>query len=266
MVRAPCTSLWWVDSVAAAGVHFSDAKGPENLRIYAIGDVHGRLDLLLKMYDAIIRDRAEHASADWRIIHLGDYVDRGADSRGVIDFLIRATGQESRVIALAGNHDIGFLDFLAAPEPAGLFAHNGGGETARSYGVRIDFSDPVGFRAQAEALRKAVPEAHRTFLQGLKFSCAFGDFFFCHAGIRPGIALDSQVPGDLVWIREAFLDFQGLHPKVIVHGHTPSREPEIRANRVNVDTGAFRSGVLSALVVEGDDKQILRVSGWGGLG
>ena len=104
------------------------------------------------------------------------------------------------------------------------------------------------------------------FLRALKFSCAFGDFFFCHAGIRPGIALESQVPADLVWIREAFLDFQGLHPKVIVHGHTPSREPEIRANRVNVDTGAFRSGVLSALVVEGDDKQILRVSGWGGLG
>ena len=250
----------------AAGVHFSDAKGPDGLRLYAIGDVHGRLDLLLKMYDAIIRDRGEHPEADWRIIHLGDYVDRGADSKGVIDFLIRATERESRVIALAGNHDIGFVDFLAAPDPNGIFANNGGRETALSYGVRIDFSDRAGFRAQAEALRQAVPAAHRAFLEGLGFSCPFGDFFFCHAGIRPGIPLDRQEVSDLIWIREAFLNFVGLHPKVIVHGHTPCREPEIRANRVNVDTGAFRSGVLSALVIEGSDKHIMRVSGWGGLG
>jgi len=249
----------------AAGIHFSDAKGPDGLRLYAVGDVHGRLDLLLKMYDAIIRDRAEHPEADWRIIHLGDYVDRGADSKGVIDFLIRATDQDSRVIALAGNHDVGFLDFLAAPDPNGLFAHNGGRETALSYGVHIDFTDR-GFRTQAEALQQAVPAAHRTFLSGLGFSSAFGDFFFCHAGIRPGIPLDRQEVSDLIWIREAFLNFAGLHPKVVVHGHTPAREPEIRANRVNVDTGAFRSGVLSALVIEGSDKHILRVSGWGGLG
>ena len=250
----------------APGVHFSDAKGPDGLRIYAIGDVHGRLDLLLKMYDAIIRDRAGHSSADWRIVHLGDYVDRGPDSKGVIDFLIRASDQDSRVITLAGNHDVGFLDFLAAPDPNGLFAHNGGRETALSYGVRIDFSDRAGFRAQAEALRQAVPDAHRAFLDGLQFSCGFGDFFFCHAGIRPDLPLENQDPNDLIWIREAFLNFADLHPKVVVHGHTPAREPEIRANRVNVDTGAFRSGVLSALVVEGSDKHIMRVAGWAGLG
>jgi serine/threonine protein phosphatase 1 len=195
------------------------------------------------MYDAIIRDRAEHPQIDWRIIHLGDYVDRGADSKGVIDFLIRATERESRVIALAGNHDIGFLDFLAAPDPDGIFANNGGRETALSYGVRIDFSDRAGFRAQAEALRQTVPPAHRAFLEGLGFSCSFGDFFFCHAGIRPGIPLDRQEVSDLIWIREAFLNFAGLHPKVVVHGHTPAREPEIRANRVNVDTGAVGRAV-----------------------
>lgn len=249
----------------AAGVHFQDAKGPPDLRIYAIGDIHGRLDLLLKMYDAIIEHRDRQPVADWRIIHLGDYVDRGSDSKGVIDFLIRATEQEARVIALAGNHDVGFLDFLAAPNPEELFAHNGGRETALSYGVRIDFSDRAAFPAQAEALREAVPEAHRDFLRGLKFSCEFGDFFFCHAGIRPRIPLDSQDPNDLIWIREAFLKFEGLHPKIIVHGHTPSPEADVRANRVNVDTGAFRSGVLTALVVEGGDKHIMRVAGWGGL-
>jgi serine/threonine protein phosphatase 1 len=249
-----------------AGVHFLDAKGPADLRIYAIGDVHGRLDLLLKMYDAIIEHRDRKPVADWRIIHLGDYVDRGADSKGVIDFLIRATEQDSRVIALAGNHDVGFLDFLAEPALDGLFAHNGGRETALSYGVRIDLSDRAGLRAQAQSLREAVPEAHRAFLQGLKFSCAFGDFFFCHAGIRPRVPLDSQDPSDLIWIREVFLNFEDLHPKIVVHGHTPTPEPDIRANRANVDTGAFRTGVLSALVVEGGDKHIMKVAGWAGLG
>ena len=131
---------------------------------------------------------------------------------------------------------------------------------------RIDFSDRAGLRPRRNALREAVPEAHRAFLQGLKFSCAFGDFFFCHAGIRPGVPLDSQDPSDLIWIREVFLNFADLHPKIVVHGHTPSPEPEIRANRVNVDTGAFRSGVLSALVVEGGDKHIMKVAGWAGLG
>ena len=248
------------------GIHYLDARGPENTVLYAIGDVHGRLDLLLKMYDAIIEHRDRKPVADWRIIHLGDYVDRGADSKGVIDFLIRATSQESRVIALAGNHDVGFLDFLAEPARDGLFAHNGGRETALSYGVRIDFSDRVGFLAQAQSLREAVPEAHRAFLRGLKFSCAFGDFFFCHAGIMPGVALEDQEPRDLIWIRERVLNYPQLHPKIIVHGHTPSVEPEVLANRVNVDTGAFRSGVLSALVVEGADKHIIKVAGWAGLG
>jgi len=228
--------------------------------------VHGRLDLLLKMYDAIIEHRDRNPVADWRIIHLGDYVDRGAESKGVIDFLIRATDQESRVITLAGNHDVGFLDFLARPDPEGLFARNGGGETALSYGVRIDFSDPAALPAQAQALREAVPEAHRAFIQRLKFSCEFGDFFFCHAGIRPRIPLDSQDPNDLIWIRDAFLKFKGLHPKIIVHGHTPWPEVDIRANRVNVDTGAFRTGMLTALVVEGGDKHVMQVAGWGGLG
>jgi serine/threonine protein phosphatase 1 len=266
MARAHCTSSWSVASVPVSGVHFLDAKGPDDLRIYAIGDVHGRLDLLLKMHDAIIEHRARRPAADWRIIHLGDYVDRGADSKGVLDFLIRATDRDARVIALAGNHDVGFLDFLAEPVPDGLFAHNGGRETALSYGVRIDFSDRAALPAQARALRDAVPERHRAFLQGLKFSLEFGDFFFCHAGIRPGVPLDRQEPSDLIWIREVFLNFNGLHPKVIVHGHTPSPEPAVLANRVNVDTGAFRSGMLSALVVEGGDKHIIKVTGWAGLG
>jgi serine/threonine protein phosphatase 1 len=247
--------------MAAAGVHFLDAKGPDNLRIYAIGDVHGRLDLLRKMHAAIAEDRARRPIAACRIIHLGDYVDRGDDSRGVIELLIETVGRDSDVAALAGNHDLGFVEFLTRPRADGLFANYGGRETALSYGVGIDFSDPERFAAGTEALRMAVPEAHRTFLLRLKFSLVLGDFFFCHAGIRPGVPLDRQEPEDLIWIRDSFLNFAGLHPKIVVHGHTPSPEPDIMANRVNVDTGAFRTGVLSALVIEGTDKQIMQVVG-----
>ena len=213
------------------------------------------------MHAAIAEHRAKNPIAAWRIIHLGDYVDRGDNSRGVIDLLIETCRRDRAVVTLAGNHDLGFLEFLARPRPDGLFANYGGRETALSYGVEIDFSNHDGFAAGAEALQIAVPDAHRTFLHGLKFSLVLGDFFFCHAGIRPGVPLDRQEPEDLIWIRDSFLNFAGLHPKVVVHGHTPSPEPEVMANRVNVDTGAFRSGVLSALVIEGADKQIMQVAG-----
>lgn len=241
------------------GIHFKDARAPDGLRIYAIGDVHGRLDLLVRMHEAIAAHLEDHAVEDWRIIHLGDHVDRGPDSAGVLDFLIAAQARDPRILSLAGNHDIAFLDFLADPQPNGLFANYGGRETAHSYGVAMDFGDPVIFRAQSEALRRAVPEAHRSFIEGLRFSASFGDFFFCHAGIQPEVPLDMQQPADLIWIRQKFLKYEGLHPKVIVHGHTPSPEPEVRANRVNIDTGAFASGTLTALVIEGSDKQIMQM-------
>lgn len=243
-----------------AGVHFLDAKGPDGLRIYAIGDVHGRLDLLAKMHDSIRIHLEEQPVADWRVIHLGDYVDRGPDSRGVLDFLVASRQRDERVLALAGNHDVAFLDFLDEPDPDGLFAHYGGRQTALSYGVSMNFADPVAFAAQHEAFSKAVPASHHRFVQGLPFSLSIGDFFFCHAGIRPGVALDSQDPVDLIWIREKFLSYGELHPKLVVHGHTPSSEPEVLSNRINVDTGAFMSGVLTALVIEGADKQIMQVS------
>jgi serine/threonine protein phosphatase 1 len=242
------------------GIHFLDARGPDGLRIYAIGDVHGRLDLLTKMYEAIAEHLESSPVADWRIVHLGDYVDRGPDSRGVLDFLIAAQQRDQRILALAGNHDLAFLEFLTEPDPNGLFANYGGRQTGMSYGVAINFTDPAAFVAHYQALCRAVPPLHRTFLEGLTFSLAFGDFFFCHAGIRPGVPLESQDPQDLVWIREAFLNYPELHPKVVVHGHTPTAEPEVRPNRVNVDTGAFMSGILTALIVEGADKQIMQVA------
>lgn len=242
--------------MAAKGVHFLDASGPEAMRIYAIGDVHGRLDLLTAMHEKIAAELERDGVNDWRIIHIGDYVDRGPDACGVIGHLIAQTAHPN-MIALCGNHDLGLLDFLNNPEPSCLFTRHGGDATARSYGVEPDFSDAAAAQETAAALHKAVAREHQAFIADLPASVSFGDFFFCHAGIRPEVPLDEQALGDLIWIREPFLDYAGLHPKVIVHGHTPRSKPEAMANRVNVDTYAVGSGVLTALVIDGAEKRFL---------
>jgi serine/threonine protein phosphatase 1 len=245
----------------AAGVHFLDARGPEGMLLYAIGDVHGRLDLLEAMHERIRGDIATRRPADWRIIHLGDYTDRGPSSKGVLDFLIAAEARDRRIISLMGNHDFGLLEFLAEPSPYDLFATNGGEETARSYGVELRFSPvPVLMEGHAK-LCDAVPEEHLAFLRALPHSVTFGVFFFCHAGVRPGVKLERQDAHDLIWIRNEFLDYPGLHEKVIVHGHTPAGEAEIMPNRINVDTGAFYSGVLTCAVIDGQDKMLMDVRG-----
>lgn len=248
------------ERIGTEGIHLTDAEGPAGLRIYAIGDVHGRLDLLEAMHEAIQGEIDDNPPGDWRIVNVGDYIDRGPDSKGVIDFLIRATGADGRHIALAGNHDAGLVDFLADPTPDSLFARHGGRQTALSYGVDADFSSHALAREAAVRLRAAMPREHVEFLATLPRSVAFGDFFFCHAGIRPGVPLARQNPEDLIWIRSAFLDSPLLHEKVIVHGHTPSSVPEVLPNRVNVDTAAFSTGVLTALSVEGTRKRILQMS------
>jgi serine/threonine protein phosphatase 1 len=242
-------------------MHFDQARGPERMRIYAIGDVHGHLDLLAHMHRRIAAEIERDRPSDWRIVHLGDYVDRGPDSKGVLDFLTSVCAADcTRMVALAGNHDIGFLDFLAEPSADGLFALNGGCETAASYGVELDFRTPDALRIGHEALLRAVPDAHLRFLQGLGRSTEFGDYFFCHAGIRPGIPLADQDLEDLIWIRREFLNHDGLHPKLIVHGHTPTAAVEVKPNRINIDTGAFHSGRLTALAIDGPKKYLLEVS------
>lgn len=251
--------------MAEPGIHFLDAHGPDDVRLYAIGDVHGRLDLLAAMHRRIESELEWKPVRDWRVIHLGDYVDRGPESKGVIDFLIEARKRDPRNLTLAGNHDIGFLDFLGNPEPEGLFMRYGGVQTALSYGVSLTadaswFGKTETMRRGHQALLEAVPQSHVDFLRSLPFSVTSGDFFFCHAGIRPGIALDKQSPQDLIWIRDIFHDYTGLFPKIVVHGHTPVPEAEVMANRVNVDTLAWQSGMLTALVVDGADKRILEMT------
>lgn len=244
-----------------AGVSTSNARAPEGMRIYAVGDVHGRLDLLQSMHAAIRAELAAHPVADWRIVHLGDYVDRGPDSCGVIDFLVDAMRAEPRVLALGGNHDLGFLEFLMAPQPDGLFAEFGGYDTAMSYGVRLDFRDMLHLMPGHAALSQAMPQSHLDFLSSLRLSVGFGDYFFCHAGVRPGVPLDRQDENDLIWIRRDFLDYPGRFDKVIVHGHTPVGEPQLLPNRINVDTGAYKSGRLTAVVLEGPEQRFLSVDG-----
>ncbi|MER8676953.1 MULTISPECIES: metallophosphoesterase family protein [unclassified Mesorhizobium] len=248
------------------GIHYLDARAPDGMRLYAIGDVHGRLDLLAAMHRRIESELEYKPTSDWRVIHLGDYVDRGPESKGVIDFLIEVQKRDPRHLMLAGNHDIGFLDFLDEPDPEGLFIRYGGVQTAQSYGV--DLAGHASWFGKGEALRRghqalvnAVSQAHVDFLRSLQLSLISGDFFFCHAGVRPDVPLESQSPQDLVWIRDVFHNHPGLYPKVIVHGHTPVPQAEVMPNRVNVDTLAWQSGMLSALAVDGADKRILTVQG-----
>jgi serine/threonine protein phosphatase 1 len=224
------------------------------MRLYAVGDVHGMDDALAGMHAAIAADLAARPPADHRIVHLGDYVDRGPDPAKVIDRLAMFEAIDDRVICLAGNHDLMMRGFLADPAGLGpIWLLNGGGSTLRSYGV-FAAGRSIGERelpALANRLRKALPPHHRAFLDGLRFSARAGDFFFCHAGIRPGVPLDAQSAEDLTWIREPFLLSDRDHGVVVVHGHTPVDEPEVLPNRINIDTGAVFGGRLTVLVLEG---------------
>ena len=226
---------------------------PQGLRVYAIGDIHGRADLLQSLFariDATLRgfpiDQSIH-------VFLGDYIDRGPNSREVIETLLTRRRQHSSVF-LKGNHESYATQFLNDPGMLPEWIAAGGTSTLLSYGV----CPPTRRKPQrdddvAAAFRQALPESHRRFMAGLAISFTCGGYFFTHAGVRPGIALDRQHEHDLLWIREAFLLHDQDFGKVVVHGHTPSETVDIRCNRINVDTGAYATGRLSCLVLQ-DDK------------
>jgi len=221
----------------------NEAAAPR--RIYAIGDIHGRLDLLQRAVAAIGRDVAARGPAALTVT-LGDYVDRGPASRGVLDCLI-ANPFPTPLVALKGNHEEMFEAFLADPAAGPHWAGNGGLETLRSYGLRgVRTTDLVRAR---EDLRAALPAAHRGFLRGLKLSLSQGRYFFCHAGVRPGVPLERQSEEDLLWIRGDFLASDVDFGRIVVHGHTPVDEPELRANRIGIDTGAYFSGRLTCVAL-----------------
>jgi serine/threonine protein phosphatase 1 len=225
---------------------------PPNLRIYAVGDIHGCAGKLDLMHALIAEDTATAPEAQRVVIHLGDYVDRGADSQGVIARLLAPLPFPAQVIHLAGNHEAMMLDALTRPddpEAVRLWVANGGAEALASWGIDAG-SPPRGWAA-------AIPAPHLAFLRGLRRRAAFGGYLFVHAGVRPGLPLDQQNSDDLLWIREPFLSSTAELGAVVVHGHTPGREVVIRPNRIGLDTGAVFGGPLSCAVLWGNRLRLL---------
>jgi serine/threonine protein phosphatase 1 len=230
-------------------------------RIYAIGDVHGCIDLLKHLLDRI----GEHArtlppTRSLYLILIGDVIDRGPHSADVLALLYDLHRQNANVITLLGNHEAAMLEALAGDVDAfRQWIAVGGAETLQSFGVepRRSGEHPRDYLMRA---RRAIPPGWLTWLSNCPLSVRSGDYFFVHAGIRPGVALDRQTRQDMLWIREDFLPDQRHHGAVIVHGHTITRSVERRANRIGIDTGAYRSGVLSAIYLEGRDYKVIAAS------
>jgi serine/threonine protein phosphatase 1 len=222
----------------------------DDMRLYVIGDIHGRSDLLDRMVSAIYRDVEKHGRRESLTITLGDYVDRGPDSCGVLERLARNPFPGEHV-ALKGNHEVLFESFLHDSSNADFWRQLGGLETLHSYGVAVnDLMVGQGVEKAFHALNAAVPEAHRAFLSSLKNSISIEGYFFCYAGVRPGVRLDRQNVNDLFWIRDEFLNSKQDFGKMVIHGHSPHEWPEVKPNRVNIDTGAFATGRLTCLVIE----------------
>jgi len=255
----------------------STSSVPAGKRIYAIGDIHGRRDMLDALLERIRADiegaglSRETFAADTgappkpgsgpepQLIFLGDYVDRGADSRGVIDRLLALREAHPGSVFLKGNHEAIMLDFLSDPEDLTQWLDWGGEETLASYGV-----DPASGFSPAELAREVsarMPAAHRAFIDGLKLYHIEGDYLFVHAGLRPGTPLKDQTEADLIWIRKRFHNAapEERPDKVVVHGHTPEVKPVDAGWRIGIDTGACYGGMLTAVVLEGTTRRFLSV-------
>jgi len=236
----------------------AQARVPEGLRIYAVGDIHGRLDLLEQCQAKIVADARNAGHLKIIQIFLGDYIDRGANSKGVVDFLLHSAPDTWDRICLKGNHETMVPRFLADPQVLDQWSRNGGLETLHSYGAGIVKQPGEGCRHRIRTeFIKNLPDTHQTFFSTLKLSAEFGDYFFAHAGVRPDVALEDQVEEDLLWIRKEFVNSNVDFGKVIVHGHTPIKQPEVRFNRINIDTAAWMSGQLTCLVLEGAEQRFL---------
>jgi serine/threonine protein phosphatase 1 len=233
---------------------------PEGRRIYAVGDIHGRLDLLRALHEQIAEDAATAPDQAKTIVYLGDYIDRGIDSRGVIECLVGAPLEQVTPIFLLGNHEETLLRFLDDFMVGESWLGFGGDATLYSYGVKLaGLSREQRTMIEAQlTLRENMPEPHLAFLRGLESHYRIGDYFFAHAGVRPGVPLDKQATEDLIWIRDVFLKSSADHGAVVVHGHSISLEAEDLPNRINIDTGAYATNVLTCLVLQGADHWLLQ--------
>ena len=233
-------------------------RTPRGHRAYVVGDVHGRLDLLEQLLSLVEQDVQQRPARKTSLVFLGDLIDRGPDSSGVVERLRTYRHDRLTPYFLAGNHEEVLLRLLAGER--GLLASwlkYGGTECLESYGL-----DPTGLREANErsalwAIRQAIPEEHARFLRGFADTLSFGDYLFVHAGIRPRVDLSLQSQSDLRWIRAPFLDDDGDHGMIVVHGHTISSSIEERPNRIGIDTGAYRTGVLTALALDGSERWVL---------
>lgn len=227
------------------------AAFPPGVRIYAIGDIHGRADLLRIMLEKIDTDQRRRPVDRPIILFIGDYVDRGPSSREVIDILLECR-RTSESIFLKGNHETFISRFLKEPAVLSDWRLCGGLETLLSYGLKPSFNPDERERTKlSEEFARAISIDHLAFLNSLQLSFRCGGFLFVHAGIRPGVPLADQAEEDLLWIREDFLDSEASFGVFVVHGHTPVRAPEMRSNRLNIDTGAFATGRLTCAIIEG---------------
>ncbi len=234
---------------------------PADLRLYAVGDIHGRLDLLERLLVLIGRDAAESAARRRRVVFLGDYVDRGPDPREVVDLLCAGPPRSAawagfEWICLKGNHEDMMIQFIDGAEFGRAWLTNGSRTTMASYGVLdlAGLADPAILRSN---LQRAMPPRHLTFLRRLPSYHVEGDYLFVHAGIRPDTPLAEQEDDDLLWIRDDFLHSDADHGYVVVHGHSAGTEAELLDNRIGIDTGACRTGRLTALGLEGTRRWLL---------
>lgn len=244
-------------NLLTAEVRKQRPRVPAGRRVYAVGDIHGRADLLTELLMRIDNDLRLRPDALAIQVFLGDYVDRGPHSREVIDLLIDRQ-RCHQTMFLKGNHEDCMLQALADPAALADWKMIGGLSTILSYGVvATGHHDPQSHPRIATAIAETIPDNHHSFLRSLRLSFSIGDYFFAHAGVRPGVPLAAQSPRDLLWIREDFLLHEEDFGKVVVHGHTPALEPEIRRNRINIDTGAYATGRLTCLVLENDQTSFL---------
>jgi serine/threonine protein phosphatase 1 len=238
-----------------------EPAGSPGYRAYVVGDIHGRLDLLEELLAKIHADLQHRPAPRVLLVFVGDLIDRGPNSAQVIDRLRTYRRPGIRPVFILGNHEEVLLRIIDGDRSLmSSWLQFGGLQCLQSYGV-----DPASLRGRASAelvdtIRAAIPSEDVEFLRGFVDSCRFGDYLFVHAGIRPGVALEQQRQSDLRWIREPFLFDDTDHGFVVVHGHTISSEVEERQNRIGIDTGAYRSGVLTALAIEGSERRLLATS------
>jgi serine/threonine protein phosphatase 1 len=232
--------------------------GARGWRAYVVGDIHGRLDLLERLLEKIHEDIAARPARKILIVFVGDLIDRGPNSAQVVELLRTYKHPGIRLVFILGNHEEVLLRILSGEaDLITKWRWFGGTECLKSYGVDTAKLGAMAEEEALEAIREAIPAKHVEFFESFDDSCRFGDYLFVHAGIRPGVEIDQQRQSDLRWIREAFLFDETDHGFVVVHGHTIRPEVEVRPNRIGIDTGAYKTGVLTALAIEGSDNWLL---------